>query len=31
MTEYEILRRTADVEPRDLQDYLINNVKEDRQ
>lgn len=31
MTEWEILRQIADVEPRDLEDYSINNVKEDRQ
>ena len=31
MTEWEILRQTADTEPRDLEDYSINNVKEERQ
>lgn len=29
MDEFELSRRTADVEPRDMQDYPINNVKED--
>ena len=28
--EYELMRR-ADTEPRDIQDYPINNVKEERQ
>jgi len=31
MTEWEIMRQTADTEPRDLEDYNINNVKEERQ
>ena len=30
MTEWEILRQTADTEPRDLEDYSINNVKEEK-
>lgn len=31
MTRWEILRQTADTEPRDLEDYSIHNVKEERQ